>query len=328
MIGRCSGELMNFKFSAAGARWLAAAALMLVFSLPAVAFAELKVVTTLADFGAMSRAILQDDGETTVLVRPSEDPHFVDPRPSFARYLNQADMVVYAGMELEIGWLPSLLTRSRNSAIQRGQPGHLDASEYVQAQDVPRGTIDRSMGDVHPGGNPHYNTDPRQMARVALAFGERLGQIRPAMADEFMERARDFARDNIRFAQKWEQKFAELSEESRQFISYHKTWSYVDNWLDLNHVAELEPKPGVPPNPRHIAHIIETMEAHQVGVILQLEYYPTDTAEAIANRIDHDVQIFSVQAMAREDQKYLEHLEEVIRPLYEAMLQISESPSD
>ncbi len=298
---------------------LFAAALAALMLIPTVALADIKVVTTLADFGAMSRAILEDDGDTVVLVRASEDPHFVDPRPSYARHLNRADMVIFAGMELEIGWLPSLLTRSRNSDIQSGQPGHLDASQYIQAQDIPSGPIDRSMGDVHPGGNPHYNTDPRQMARVALAFGERLGELRPAMADEFMERARDFARENIRFAQKWEQKFAELPAEARQFVSYHKTWAYVENWLDLDNVTELEPKPGVPPNPRHISHVIETMDARNIGVILQIEYYSTDTAEAIANRVDHDVSVLSVPAMATEDQSYLEQIESVVRPIYEAM---------
>ena len=305
-------------------RILSLTAFLAALLIPVVAAADLKVVTTLSDLGAMSRQILQDDGETVVLVRPSEDPHFVDPRPSFARHLNRADMVVYAGMELEIGWLPGLITRSRNSDIQRGQPGHFDASQFVVPQDVPAGRIDRSMGDVHPGGNPHYNTDPRQMARVALAFGERLGELRPAMADEFMERARDFARDNIRFAQKWEQKFAELPDDARQFVSYHKTWAYVSNWLQLENPIELEPKPGVPPNPRHISRVIETMEAQNIGVIFQLEYYPTDTAEAIADRVEHPVAVISAPAMATEDQTYLEQMESVIRPLYDAMKRTSQ----
>ncbi len=303
-------------------RLVAATAFVLLILVPSVAVAELKVVTTIGDFAAMSRAILEDDGETVQLVRSGEDPHFVDPRPSFARELNQADMVVYIGLELEVGWLPSLITRARNSDIQQGQPGHFDASRHIQPQDVPDGPIDRTMGDVHPGGNPHYNMDPRQMARVALAFGDALGEVHPPMADEFHERSREFARELIRFAQKWEQKFAELPDEARQLVGYHNAWTYIDNWLGVDTPIELEPKPGVPPNPRHVAEVIETMDARDVGIIAQLEYYPTDTAEAIARRVDRDVEVIDVPAQAREDQEYLEQLENIVRPIYEAMREL------
>lgn len=296
------------------------AAIAVVLTLiPTVAAAELKVVTTIGDFGAMAEEILGDDGEVETLVRPGEDPHFVDPRPSYARHLNAADMVVYVGLELEVGWLPTLIDRARNSAIRSGQPGHLDASNYVQPREVPTGKIDRSMGDVHPGGNPHYNLDPRQMARVAMIFGDRLGQIEPAMADEFEQRSREFARDAIRFAQKWEEKFAELPEQARQLIGYHNAWAYVSDWLEVQVPIKLEPKPGVPPNPGHVADVIEVIDSREVGVITHLEYYPTETANTIADRVDREVEVLSVPAQAREGQRYIEQMDNVIRPIYEAM---------
>lgn len=298
-----------------------AALVVILVLLPTTAMAELKVVTTVGDLAAMSEAILQDDGETVALVRPSEDPHFVDPRPSFARHLNDADMVVYIGLDLEIGWLPSLIDRARNPDIRRGQVGHFDASEFIQPRQVPAGAIDRSMGDVHPGGNPHYTTDPRQMARVALAFGNALGEIAPSKADEFHRRSREFARDCIRLAQKWEDKFEELSREARQIVSYHKTWAYVTNWLDIEDRIQIEPKPGVPPNPRHVSKVVDTIERHRVPVVLQLEYYPTSTADSLAERTG--VTVLSVPGQTGQGGDYFEHIEEIVRPLYEAMKRAS-----
>lgn len=295
---------------------------------PAVVAADLKVVTTVGDLGAMAEEIVGEDGEVESLVRPGEDPHFVDPRPSYARSLNEADMVVYVGLELEVGWLPTLIQQARNPAIQSGRPGHFDASNYVQTQGVPAGEIDRSMGDVHPGGNPHYNLDPRQMARAAMAFGDALGEIEPAMAEEFEHRSREFAREAIRFAQKWENKFDELSDRARQLIGYHDAWIYVGEWLGIDIPIELEPKPGVPPNPSHVADVIEVVDNRGVGVIIQLEYYSTETAEQIDAQTDRDVHVLSVPAQAREGQQYLEHLEGIVEPLYEAIKQVDEAGGD
>lgn len=305
-------------------RLLFAAVFFVAAMLPAVAAADLKIVATVGDFAAVADQVVEDDGEVVQLVRSGEDPHFVDPRPSFARHLSDADLVMYVGLELEVGWLPTLITRARNSAIQQGQPGHFDASRHIQPQEVPTGPIDRSMGDVHPGGNPHYNKDPRQMARVALALGRALGEVEPAMADEFEKRSRDVARDLIRFAQKWEQKFAEIPDEARRIIGYHNAWAYVDNWLGIEVAGEIEPKPGVPPNPRHVSNLMSTIEQQGVGVIIQLEYYPTSTAEQIADRADHSVEVLSVPAQARDGEEYLEHLEQnIIRPLYDALQRAS-----
>ena len=300
-------------------QWLFATLLGVLILVPSVATADLKVVTTVGDLGAMAQQVVGEHGEVETLVRPAEDPHFVDPRPSYARHLNQADMVVYVGLELEVGWLPTLIDQARNSDIQSGRTGHMDASQYIQAREVPAGEIDRSMGDVHPGGNPHYNMDPRQMARVAMAFGDRLGELRPALADEFEERSREFARDAIRFAQQWEEKFAQLPSEARQLIGYHNAWAYVGDWLGVQTPIKLEPKPGVPPNPRHVRQVMDVIDSRDVGVIAQLEYYSTDTADTIANRADRDVQVVSVPAQARDGEEYLEQMENLIRPVYEAM---------
>lgn len=303
--------------------WIFVVTLLVLVALPSQATAELRIVTTTGDLAAMARAIVGDDGQVENLVRPTEDPHFVDPRPSFARILNRADMVVYVGLDLEVGWLPTLVTRARNDAIQRGRPGNFDASRFIQPLDVATGRVDRSMGDVHPEGNPHYTTDPRQMARVALAFGQALGELRPAMADEFRERSREFARECIRLAQRWEESFAEIPEEYRQIVSYHNAWSYVAHWLNLDDVIQIEPRPGVPPNPRHVGRVREMIEARNIGVILQLEYYPQTTANVLAERMG--VEVIVAPAQTRADESYIDHIDNIVRPIYEALLAASQS---
>jgi zinc/manganese transport system substrate-binding protein len=284
---------------------------------PMAATAEVRIVATTGDLAAAARAIVGDDGSVELLVRPVEDPHFVDPRPSYVRHVARADLLVFVGLDLEVGWLPTLMTGSRNPKIQPGQPGHFDASRHVVAQEVPTGAIDRSMGDVHPGGNPHYSMDPRQMARVGLALGQTLGRLRPEQAEVFQARARDFARDCIRVAQKWEKSFEELSKKDRQFVSYHKAWGYVATWLSLDEVIQIEPKPGIPPNPRHVARVVKTIDEREIPVILQLDYYPTTTGNLIAGRTG--ARLVAVPAQTREDQTYVEHIDELVGKIYGGM---------
>jgi len=138
---------------------------------PALAQAEVRVVATLGDLGAAAREVGGPHVEVTTLAAPQEDPHFVDAKPSFVGEVARADLLVINGMSLEIGWLPTLLDNSRNGKVQQGEPGYFDASTVVERKEVPETEISRSMGDVHPEGNPHYTFDPRQMARVALAMG-------------------------------------------------------------------------------------------------------------------------------------------------------------
>lgn len=296
------------------AKIFAAMLLALCFAIPASAAAELRIVTTVGDLGAMAREVVGEHGKVDVLARPTEDPHQLDPKPSFVTRLARADMLVVVGLDLEVGWLPTLLTGSRNAKIQPGQPGHFDASRHAVLQDVPAGRVDRAMGDVHPGGNPHFTTDPRQMARVALAFGQALGTIDPERADVYRERARNFARDSIRLAQRWEDRMAELPAEKRTFVSYHKAWTYVANWLGLEDVIQIEPKPGIAPNPRHVAQVVETIRSRNIPLILQSEYYPPTNARIIAQQTPATLVV--VPSQTREGQRYVEHIEEMVEKIY------------
>ena len=170
--------------------WLLVGALALWAS-PAAA--RLAVATTTPSLGALVKEIGGDRVEVTPLSAPSEDPHYVDARPSLILTLNKADLLVTMGMELESGWLPNLQTQARNAKILRGGPGYLEASAFVQPLEVPTGKLDRAMGDLHPGGNPHYLHDARAAARVVTGLGERMAQLDPLNAQEYRKHAKVFA---------------------------------------------------------------------------------------------------------------------------------------
>ncbi|RAL20718.1 ABC transporter substrate-binding protein [Lujinxingia litoralis] len=281
------------------------------------ATAELRVVATTADLGAIASEIVGDQGKVDILARPGDDPHFIDPRPSFVPLLNRADVLVLVGMDLEVGWLPTLITGARNPKIHPGQSGHFDASHHIVAADLPRGPVDRTMGDVHPGGNPHYTTDPRQGARVALALGRHLAELDPPHADAYLERSRHLAREAIRLAQRFEMRFGQLPQARRQVVTYHKSWSYVAGWLGLSDVMQIEPKPGVPPNPRHVALLVDTIQKRQIPAIIQLDYYPTTTAALLSERTG--ATLLQLPAQTRPGQSYVAHLEELATRLYETL---------
>lgn len=286
-------------------------------ALPATSLAEIRIAATVGDLAAMAREIAGPDATVDLLAKPTEDPHFVSPKPSYVQRLSRADVIVYVGLDLEIGWLPTLLTGSRNPKLQAGQPGNFDASRHVQPRDVPTGRVDRSMGDVHPGGNPHFSTDPRQMARVAIAFGKTLGQIDPKNADAYTERAREFARSAIRAAQTWELKFEALPKENRKFVSYHAAWSYVAHWLSLEEVMQIEPKPGMAPNPRHVAAVLDTIKAQNIKVIAQFDYDSRSTTNQLAQK--SGAKLVVLDAQSREKQTYADHINQFAQTLYEAM---------
>jgi zinc/manganese transport system substrate-binding protein len=285
---------------------------------PEVAQAEkVDVVATLGDLGAAAREVGGEHVEVTTLAAPQEDPHFVDAKPSYVGDVAAADLLVLNGMSLEIGWLPALLDNSRNGEVQQGQPGYFDASTVVERMEVPETEISRSMGDVHPEGNPHYTFDPRQMARVAIALGERLGEIDPEHAETYETRGRSLARECLKVAKKWSRKFAELEESERQVAVFHEAWVYVLDWLSLERVIAVEPKPGVEPNPRHVKKVVETMNAKDVRALLRMEYYPSSTAERIADEVE--AKVVASQGQARADQSYVERVDRLASELYEAI---------
>lgn len=255
---------------------------MLCVLLPATAVARLKVVATLPDLAALAREVGGDAVEVTALVDPDEDPHHVDPKPSLVLPLNRADLLVVNGLQLEGAWLPPLLVAARNGSIQRGGEGYFDASAVVDRLQVPAGKVDRAQGDIHPGGNPHFCFDPRAAARIATALGAHMARLDPAHAAGYQARAARAHEALDALAARQRARFAELPAARRNVVVYHDSLPYLIDWLDLNAVAFVEPRPGIAPTPPHVAKVLQRMKSSQARVILQEAFYPTKTSATLA----------------------------------------------
>ena len=255
--------------------------LLLSLLLPLPAFAA-KVVATTPTLGALAREVAGPGSSVTVLASPKQDPHYVDPRPDLVLVLNDADLLVANGLDLEVGWLPTLQRGARNPRIQPGAAGFLDASTLVEKLDVPQ-AVDRAMGDIHPGGNPHYLLDPRAAAKVARGLGERLAAVDPGGAEGYRARASAAASGLEALAAAQAARFAALPEARRTVVAYHRSLPYLASWLGLTIAVEIEPKPGIPPDPAHVARVLQTMRARGVKVILQEAYYPSSTSKTLAH---------------------------------------------
>jgi zinc/manganese transport system substrate-binding protein len=252
--------------------------------LPAAAEARVRVVATLPDLGAIAEAVGGDLVRVDILASPNEDPHYVDPRPSNVVTLSRADVLVYNGAELEVGWLPPLLHQSRNARLQAPDRS-LDASTVVHLIGAD-GPVDRSMGDVHASGNPHFTRDPRAAALIGAALAQRFASADPDNAAVYAAQADAFRSAAEAFATEATARFAALPTEARQVVGYHESLAYLLRWLDLSAVAYVEPLPGVPPTPRHTASVLSALQAGGVRVIVQESYYPrqvTNTLAAQAN---------------------------------------------
>jgi zinc/manganese transport system substrate-binding protein len=257
------------------------AALLLVVGVGR-ADAKVHVVTSIETFADLARRVGGDRVEVKALSHGYMDPHFVEPKPSLVIDLNRADLLVHVGLELEIGWLPPLVLGSRNDRIALGQPGNLDASSQIPVLDVPTTRVDRSMGDIHPQGNPHYWIAPDNAVIVAREIAERLEAIDGGGAATYRANLKRFVDEVAHHRAEWEKRAASLK--GTKVVTYHKSWSYVSKWLGLVEVGYVEPKPGIPAPPSHIASLINLMRREGVKVILMESFYPRNTVELVAQK--------------------------------------------
>jgi ABC-type Zn uptake system ZnuABC Zn-binding protein ZnuA len=310
----------------------------------------LSVVATVPDLGSLAQAVGGEDVAVTVLVKGPQDPHFLEPRPSFVRALHEADAFAVVGMELEIGWVPPLLRTARNPGILPGGPGYIDASAAIVPLDVPQGTVTRAMGDVHPYGNPHYLTDPVNGLRVAAFLRDRLGALRPERAGAFAERYRRFAdelaarlvgpeaaagRDGEAVARAVEEGRLDAllggtpaggwlgalrGARGRPALEDHKLWEYLAHRFGLEIVGTLEPKPGIAPTTSHLEAMVRTMQERGVRLILASPYFDPRHARWVAERTGARVVALAHQAGAQEGAvDYLSTVDYNVRAIAEAV---------
>lgn len=257
----------------------AAALGLALVALPASA--ALNVFACEPEWGALAQELGGDKVSVYSATTALQDPHRIEARPSLIARIRSADLLICSGSELEIGWVPLLLTQSGNGKIQLGSPGYFEASQYVAKLEIPK-VIDRSLGDIHPGGNPHVHTDPRNIAKVATALEDRMVQLDPAGADMYRSRGKSFLERWQAAIARWERQAAPLK--GVPIVVYHKDFSYFINWTGMQEVASLEPKPGIPPTPSHLAELLDLMKRQPAKVIVYSPYNSPQAAEFLSSR--------------------------------------------
>ncbi|HET9370890.1 MAG TPA: metal ABC transporter substrate-binding protein, partial [Vicinamibacterales bacterium] len=245
------------------------------------------VVATTEDLAAIAREIGGDKVRVTAIARGYQDPHFVDPKPSFILEVNRAGLLIAVGRELENSWLPSLLTSGRNARVQPGAAGYLDASANVRILEIPTGQVTRAMGDVHAQGNPHYWLDPGNGRQIAQAIRAKLSELQPADKAYFDARYADFDKRLGAAEQRWDATMAPFK--GAKLVTYHRSWPNFMERFGLVVTGYVEPKPGIPPSPSHTIELIAEMKRQGVKLIVVEPYFDKKTPQSIATQVGGQV---------------------------------------
>ncbi len=273
-----------------GIRALVAVALGMALSAIPAAAKKLNVVTSTSDLASLAMEVGGDRINIDSIAKGYQDPHFVEAKPSFLLKLKQADVLLVVGLELEIGWLPPLITQSGNPRVQVGGQGYLDASQFAEIMEIPSGPVSRAMGDVHPLGNPHYWLDPANGRRIARGIANKLGELDPSDASYFQERFKDFDRRLSDAEKKWDAEM--LPYRGRKVVTYHNSATNFAKHFGLNVVGYVEPRPGIPPTPGHTIELMGLMKRDKIKVILVEPYFDLKTPNSIAHETGGRVIVF------------------------------------
>jgi zinc/manganese transport system substrate-binding protein len=253
---------------------------LLAFAGTAHAQGKLNVVTSTEDLAAIATEVGGDKISVESIARGYQDPHFVEAKPSFILRMQRADLLIVVGRELEIGWLPPLITQSRNAKVQPGGPGYLDASAQARILDLPTGQVTRAMGDVHPLGNPHYWLDPENGKLIAKSIAAKLGELRPNDRAFFDQRLADFTSRLDAAEKRWLAQLAPYK--GTKVVTYHRSYPNFAERFGLDVIGYVEPRPGIPPTPQHTLDLIAEMKRQNVKIILVEPYFDLKTPNAIS----------------------------------------------
>jgi zinc/manganese transport system substrate-binding protein len=300
-------------------RTLLAFALTLLAGSAFAAPAKLNVVTSSSDLASITKEIGGDFVDVTSIARGYQDPHFVEPKPSFLLLLKKADLLEVIGLDLEIGWLPPLIDQSRNANIRPGARGYLDVSRGVEILDRPSGAVNRSMGDVHPMGNPHYWLDPGNAVRIGIQIEKKLTELQPANAAYFQKRLNDFKKKMNDANKRWTAALAPYK--GAKIVTYHNSWPHFMRRYGIDVVAYVEPKPGVPPSPSHLFQLIKMMKEQKVKAIVMEPYFDHKTPQSVADRTGAKLVVLypSVGGAKRGTDDYFQLFDTNIATLIEAL---------
>jgi zinc/manganese transport system substrate-binding protein len=243
--------------------------------------AELNVFATVPEWGALAQELGGDKVKVYVATNALQDPHHVEARPSLIAQARRADLVVATGAELEIGWLPLILQQAGNPKVQPGRDGYFEATPYVALLGKPA-RLDRSEGDVHPQGDPHIQTDARNIAKVAAPLAARMAELDPPNAPTYQARLKSFTERWTAAVARWEREAAPLK--GAAVVVQHKAFTYLIDWLGMKEVAALEPKPGLEPTTAHLASVLETLQKTPAKMVLRAAYQSDRASQWIAER--------------------------------------------
>jgi len=257
------------------------AAILLLSSASPAALAALNLFACTPEWGALAKELGGDKANVYVAATALQDPHRIEARPSLIARARNADLMVCNGAQLEIGWLPLVQQQSGNTKVQPGRPGYFEAASVVPLIDKPA-SVDRSLGDVHPAGNPHVHLDPRNVALVARALGERMASLDPAEAAVYHQRTRVFLERWQEAAARWQKEGEPLK--GIGVVVYHKNLTYLLNWLGMQEVGALEPKPGLPPSTAHLTELLEQLKQTPAKAVVRAAYNEPRAAEWVAQR--------------------------------------------
>ncbi|MDO8445023.1 MAG: metal ABC transporter substrate-binding protein [Deltaproteobacteria bacterium] len=262
-------------------RFIYALLMLSIFS--TASFAEVNVVATLPWIGSVAKEIGKEKINVAVLVKSGQDPHFVEAKPSMIVAAKNADIIMYNGLELEIGYLPLIITSSRNPKIQPGQKGNLDCSISVNVIEMAKTDLDRSMGDVHASGNPHYHLSPDNVLKAAKTISERLSSIDGGNSDFYRSRFDIFEKGLREKMKEWDERMAPLK--GKKVILYHRDMNYLMERYGIGVVGYIEPKPGIPPTPKHLQSLIEAGKREGVSAVLVNTYFERRSPSFVADKI-------------------------------------------
>jgi zinc/manganese transport system substrate-binding protein len=259
--------------------------------LPGVAEAKkLNIVTSTTDMAALTQEVGGDKVSVDSIAKGYQDPHFVEAKPSFLLKLRQADLLISVGLQLEIGWLPPLITQSGNAKIQVGAPGYLDASQFAEILDIPQGQVTRAEGDVHPLGNPHYWLDPDNGRRIARGISNKLAEMDPSDSAYFQQRFQDFDKRLSAAELKWDA--AMKPYRGRKVVTYHRSFPNFAKHFGLNVIGYVEPRPGIPPTPSHTLELVQQMKRENCKVVLVEPYFDLKTPQSIGRNTGAQVVVY------------------------------------
>jgi len=241
---------------------------------------KLNVVTSTTDLASLAEEVGGDRVTVTSIARGYQDPHFVEAKPSFLLQLKRADLLIAVGLQLEIGWLPPLVTQCGNPKIQPAAPGYFDASQFAQILEIPTAQVTRAMGDVHPLGNPHYWLDPQNGLRIAKGIAQKFSQMSPSEAAYFAERLKTFEQRITEAEKRWDEQMKQYR--GWKVVTYHRSWPNLAARFGLNVVDYVEPRAGIPPSPAHLVKLIGMMKRENVKVILVEPYFDLKTPNSVA----------------------------------------------